>query len=129
MPTCDYCDGEELVYELGRGRGSVRRCIECLAIEQGKNKFRVPFDRWIAKDEIEPSDHSDDPVEEPFDPRAMDYRVVRSWFTVLARLKDDEPIVKRNPESPSGNISEETREFLTNVMGSDAHKRPSELRD
>ena len=128
MTVCDYCDGEELVYEIGTGRGSVRRCIECLAIEQGRNKFRPPFDRWIAKDEIEPSEHPDDPLEESFDPRAMDYRVARSWFTVLGRIQNDNPIVKDDPEAPGGNICEETREFLTNVMGEDAHKRPSELR-
>jgi hypothetical protein len=117
------------VYELEPSRGgTVHRCIECLAIEQGQQKFGMPFEVWLNKDEIEPTDHPDDPLEESFDPRELDYNVARSWFSVLARIKDDDPIVKRDPEAPAGNICDETREFLTNLMGSDAFKCPSELR-
>jgi len=128
MATCDYCDTDELVYELSPARGGkVHRCIGCLAIEQGQQKFSLPFERWLDRDEIEPSDHEDAPDFDPFDPRELDYNVARAWFTVLARLKDDERIVKRDADAP-GAIADETREFLTNLMGSDAHKRPSELR-
>jgi hypothetical protein len=128
MATCDYCDTGELVYELEPGRGgTVHRCIECLAIEQGQQKLSSPFDVFIDRDMIEPTDHPDDPIEEPYDPRELSYNVARAWFTVLARLKDDEQIVKRDADAP-GAIADETRTFLTNLMGKDAHKRPSELR-
>jgi hypothetical protein len=128
MPTCGYCDTDELVYELEPARGgTVNRCLECLAIEQGQQKFSRPFENWIDQDMTEPPDHPDAPDFEPYDPRAMDYRVAKSWFRVLARIKDDDPIVKRDPDA-IGTIAEETRTFLTNLMGSDAHKSPSELR-
>ena len=123
---CDYCDGTELVYELESDRGPVRRCIECLAIEQGQQQFSLPFDVWLDRDEIEPPDHPDAPDFDPFDPREHSYKTARAWFTILARLKDDEPIIKRDPEA-IGTVFEDTREFLINVMGKDAHKRPSEL--
>jgi hypothetical protein len=105
----------------------VNRCLECLAIEQGQQKLSSPFDVFIDRDMVEPSDHPDDPIEEPFDPRKLSYNVGRAWYTVLARIKDDDPIVKRDPDA-IGTIADETRTFLTNLMGSDAHKRPSELR-
>ena len=123
---CDYCDGDELVYELESGRGPVRRCIKCLAIEQGQQQFDLPFSVWIGRDEIEPPEHPDAPDMEAFDPREHSYEVARAWFRVLARLTSDDPVVKRDPDA-SGTIFEDTREFLTNVMGADAHKQPSEL--
>jgi len=125
---CDYCDGTDLVYEFHPGRGgTVHRCIECLAIEQGQQQLDMPFEVWINRDDIEPTDHPDDPIEDPFDPRKMGYETARAWFRVLARLKDDDPIIKRDPDA-IGTVAENTREFLTNVMGEDAHKRPSEIR-
>ncbi|WP_435065926.1 hypothetical protein [Halobaculum sp. EA56] len=125
--TCGYCDTDELVYELESDRGPVRRCIECLAIEQGQQQLSLPFDVWIDRDDIEPPEADDAPDFEPFDPVRSDYETARAWFSVLARLKDDDPIVKRDPDT-HGTIAESTREFLANVMGEDAHKRPSELR-
>jgi len=128
MATCDYCDGEELVYELHPGRGGVaHRCIECLAIEQIQQQLSLPFDAWVGRDDIEPTGHEDEPDFEPFDPTEHDYKTARAWSQVLARIKDDSAIVKRDPGG-FGTIFEDTREFLTNVMGSDAHKSPSELR-
>lgn len=128
-PTCDYCDSPELAYEMEEmTRGKVCRCIECLAIEQIQQQFTLPFDTWLDRDDIEPPDHPDAPDFEPFDPREHDYYTARAWATVLARLKDDDPIVKRDPEA-IGTIFEDTRESLINIMGSDAHKRPSELRN
>jgi len=125
---CDYCGTTELVYGLNPARGGkVHRCIECLAIEQGQQKVSMPFEAWIDKDEIEPTDDPDDPLEESFDPRKMDYEVTQAWWTVLARLKDDEPLIKSDPDA-IGTIADETREFLTNLMGKDAHKKPSELK-
>ena len=124
---CGYCDGTKLVYEFNPGRGgTVYRCIECLAIEQGQQQLDMPFEAFLDRDMIEPMDHPDAPDFEPYDPREMSYNVARAWFTVLARLKDDDPIVKRDPDA-IGTIADETREFLTNVMGADAHKSPSEL--
>lgn len=125
---CGYCDGSELVYEFHPGRGgAVYRCIECLAIEQGQQKFSLPFGAWIDRDDIEPMGVEGEPDFEPFDPREHDYQTARAWFTVLARVKDDDQIVKRDSDA-IGAIFEDTREFLINVMGSDAYKRPSELR-
>lgn len=128
---CDYCETDELVYELHPGRGgTVYRCIQCLAIEQGQQQFKLPFEVWLDRDDIEPPDQDefpDAPDFEPFDPREHSYMTARAWFTVLARLSEDDPIIKRDPDA-IGTIHEDTREFLVNVMGSDAHKRPSELR-
>jgi len=124
--TCDYCDTDELVYEFHPGRGgTVYRCIECIAVERGQSELQMPFGRWLERDEIEPM-HEDDDFE-AFDPREDNYLSARAWFTVLARLKDDEPIVKRDPEA-IGMIHDGVRDFLINVMGKEAHKRPSELR-
>lgn len=126
--SCDYCGTDGIVYELRPSRGgTVNRCIECLAVEQGQQKFGLPFDAWMDRDDVEPPEADDAPDFEPFDPREHDYLAARAWFQVLARIKDDEPIVKRDPDA-IGTIFEDTREFLINVMGSDAHKRPSDLR-
>ena len=126
---CDLCDTDELVYRLESDRGSVNRCIECLAIEQLQQQVNLPFEVWIDRDEIEPPDQDkfpDAPEFDPFDPREHSYETVRSWARVLARLKDDDPIVKRDPDA-IGTIFEDTRTFLTNFMGSDAYQRPSDL--
>jgi len=125
---CDYCDSEELVYTLQPERGAeVNRCIECLAIEQGQQKVKLPFGTWLDRGTVESPDADDAPDFEAFDPREHDYKTIQAWFRVLARLKDDDPIVERDPDA-IGTIFEDTREFLINVMGEDAHKRPSELR-
>lgn len=125
---CDYCGSDELVYQLELGRGgSVNRCIECLAVEQGQKQFSLPFEAWLDRDDVEPPEADDAPDFEAFDPREHDYKTARAWFQVLARIKDDEPIIKRDPDA-IGTIFKDTRDFLINVMGSDAHKRPSELR-
>lgn len=127
--TCDYCDTTNLVYRLESDRGAVNRCIPCLAIEQGQQKFQMPFEVWLDRDDIEPPDQDkfpDAPDFDAFDPREHDYKTARAWFTVLARVRSDKPILKRDPEA-IGTIFEDTREFLINFMGADAHKRPSEL--
>ena len=128
--ACDYCDGTELVYELNSDRGAVSRCLECLAIEQIQQKLSMPFERWIDRDMIEPPDKEefpDAPDFEAFDPTEHDYKTARAWARILARLKDDDPILKRDPKAV-GAVFEDTRTFVTNIMGADAHKRPSELR-
>lgn len=123
---CSYCGRSELAYQLESDRGPVVRCIPCLAIERGQQAFGMPFDVWLDRDMIEPMDVDEAPDFEPYDPREMTYYSARSWFKVLARINDDEPLVKRDPDAP-GTIYEDTREFLTNIMGADAHKKPSEL--
>lgn len=128
MPECGYCGTDELTYELSSDKGPVVRCIECLAIEQVQQQFSLPFDVWIDQDNIEPTDHEDDPLEESFDPRWHDYKTAQAWSKILARLKDDSPIIKEDPDT-YGTVFEDTREFVTNVMGADAHKKPSELRE
>lgn len=128
MATCDYCDADDLVYELNPARGgTVHRCIKCLAVEQIQQKVSLPFDVWIDRDDIEPPEGPDAPDMEAFDPREHDYKVIQAWSRILARLTDDDPILKRDPDA-AGAVFEDTREFVTNLMGSDAHKRPSELR-
>jgi len=127
MPKCSYCGTTDLVYELHPNGGTAYRCIECLAIERGQDKVRMPFEVWLERDDIEPPAGEDTPDFEPFDPRKDDYECVRAWFRILGRLKEDKPIIQRDPDA-IGAVCETVREFLTNVMGADAHKRPSELR-
>jgi hypothetical protein len=127
MSDCDYCGTDALVYELNPSRGgTVHRCLECLAIEQGQQQFGLPFEAWLDRDDIDPVDHEDAPEFEPYDLTEADYHRARAWFRILARIKDDNPILKRDPDA-LGAIYEDTRTFLTNLMGADAHKRPSEL--
>lgn len=123
---CGYCGRPELAYEIRSDRGMVTRCIPCLAIEQLQQKFSMPFEVWLDRDDIEPTDHPDDPLKESFDPREHDYKTVRAWSTVLARIVEDDPLVKRDPDA-IGTIFEDTREFLTNIMGSEAYHPPSEV--
>jgi hypothetical protein len=108
--TCDYCDGEKLVYELRSDRGQVARCIVCLAIEQGQQALGRPFDVFAERDE-EGQRHS--------------YEKAGSWFAILARINDDSPILK--PEDEDYSVDELTREFVENIMGSDAYEKPSEV--
>jgi len=123
---CGYCDSPDLAYELDSDKGPVVRCIPCLAIEQGQQGFSLPFEAWLDRDMIEPPEAEDAPDFEPFDPREANYESARSWFQILARIQQDDPLVKRDPDD-FGTIREETREFLVNFMGADAHKPPSEL--
>lgn len=126
--SCDYCGTDDLVYELSPARGGVvHRCIECLAVEQGQQQFSLPFEAWVEKDVIEPTGHENEPDFEPFDPRWHDYQTVRAWFTVLARVRDDDPILKRDADAV-GAVFEDTREFIEGVMGEEAYQRPSEIR-
>jgi len=109
---CDYCDGTELVYEFEEAtRGRCYRCIRCLALEQAQNQQR-PLESYGGLDD-ELLQHA--------------WQQTRDWLTILCRLVDDDPIIKRDPDTIS-TVEESTRTFLTNVMGADAHRRPSELR-
>lgn len=107
--TCDYCDGNDLVYELRSDRGPVKRCIPCLAIEQGQPK--VSWERF---------------QDYPEDLQKHTFQNAHDWLRILARIVDDDAIIKRDPDA-IGTVSEGTREFLTNIMGSDAHYPPSEV--
>ena len=112
--TCDYCGTEELVYEMSPMRGgTVHRCLECLAIEQGQQKLNLPLDSY--------DDLNDDLLQ-------SGYKGARSWFKVLARIKNDDPIVKRD-EDAIGTLPEDRREMLLNLMGSAAYYPPSEIID
>lgn len=128
MTECDYCGSSHMAYELNSDRGQVNRCITCLAIEQGQQKFSLPFEVWIDRDEVKPPEHDDAPDFEPFDPRKLDYNVAQAWFRILARIREDDPILKKD-EDAIGTVADETREFVTNIMGKDAYKRPSELKE
>lgn len=112
--TCDYCDSSTLVYELKSDRGLVERCIPCLAIEQGQQAMQIPID------DAEASDIFDN------DSICRRYTRGRDWFTVLARLSDDKPLVKRDDDELE-TLDESTRNFLTNIMGGDAYHPPSEV--
>lgn len=128
MVECGYCGSSELAYELESDRGVMNRCIRCLAIEQGQQKLSLPFDVWVDRDDIEPPEGDDTPDFEAFDPTRSDYETARAWFKILARIVQDDPIIKRDPDD-IGTVCDDTREFVTNIMGADAHKRPSELRE
>lgn len=120
--ACGYCGSEALAYELQSDRGQVTRCIPCLAIEQGQQRLRTPFEKFI---DFDPGVVYDS-EEEVRDSRRNSYEVCRAWWTVLARIQQDEPILERDPEA-IGAIHEYTREFLTNIMGAEAHQPPSEV--
>jgi len=107
--SCDYCDTTALVYELRSDKGVVNRCLPCLAIEQGQQGFQMPFEAFVDFEYAESS-----------------YESTRDWFRILARIRKDDPILKRDPDD-YGTVGESTRTFLTNFMGADAHKKPSEL--
>jgi len=106
---CDYCDTTDLVYELRSGKGPVNRCIPCLAIEQGQQQLDLPYEIF------EDADYAED-----------SYETAAAWFRILARWRSDDPILKRDPNA-LGTVHEDTRAFLQNFMGADAHKPPSEL--
>jgi hypothetical protein len=121
---CDYCGRTGLTYELQSDRGLKRRCIPCLAIEQGQRQFSLPFEAWLDREDVEPMGVEGEPDFEPFDPREHDYNTARAWFTVLARIVQDDPALKRDPDA-IGAIFEDTREFLENTMGKEAYQKPS----
>lgn len=106
---CDYCDSPDLTYELGTDRGPVKRCIPCLCVERAQ-----PGVHWELFDE-----YSDELQQSTL-------RNANDYLRVLARYRQDEPLVKRD-SSEVMTVSDEARTFLTNVMGADAHKSPSEL--
>jgi hypothetical protein len=110
-----------MAYELESRKGPVNRCIPCLAIEQGQQKFSLPYESWLSRDELEDMDG------ETFDPRKHDYKTAQAWFRILARIREDEPILLRNEDKISA-VFEDTRTFLINIMGEDAYKSPSELK-
>ena len=122
MTECDYCGNEHMAYRLESDKGPVNRCITCLAIEQGQQQFSLPFEVWVDRDELEAPDV------ESFDPRKHDYKTAQAWFRSLARIRQDEPILKKDSDA-IGTVFEDTREFLINIMGKDAYKRPSELKE
>lgn len=122
---CGYCDTTDLVYELNEmHRGAVHRCLECLAIEQGQQQLRMPFSKFMDFDPGVVYDSKQDVL----NARKHSYVTARAWFQILARIKDDEPPIKRDPDA-IGTVSSDVWEFLTNLMGEDAHKQPSELMD
>lgn len=109
--SCDYCERGELAYEMHSDRGKVVRCIPCLAIEQAQQKLRTPLDSY--------DDLDDDLLQ-------SGYQGARDWLTILARIQDDDPLIKRDPDA-IGTVSDRLRESLTNLMGSEAHYPPSEV--
>ena len=123
---CDYCGTDELVYEMSPMRGgTVHRCLECLAIEQGQQKLDTPFEEFIDNENHEESPIFED-AEDWDEHRRRSYEGARSWFRVLARIKNDDPLVKRD-EDAIGTLPEERREMLIRLMGSDAYCSPSEI--
>lgn len=120
---CDYCGRPELAYEMRSGRGVVTRCIPCLAIEQGQQQLDMPFAEFIDDSKYEDSLVFDD-AEDWDDHRKLSYESARDWLTVLARIQDDEVLVKSDSEAID-TLNEHTREFLMNIMGSEAHHPPS----
>lgn len=110
------------MYEFQLRGGPVYRCIWCIAVERGQDQLRKPFDVFV--------DFGPGVVveteEEAREMAKSSYNDARGWFQILSRLVDDDPIIKPDPEA-IGTVPENIRTFLTNVMGSDAHKRPSEL--
>jgi len=123
-PSCGYCGSENLAYELESGKGTVVRCIPCLAIEQGQQKIRMPFDRFV---DLEADGIVYDSDEELRERRQDNYEICRSWWVVLARIQQDDPIVIKDPGEFDTTLHEHTREFLTNIMGLDAHSPPSDV--
>lgn len=118
--ACGYCGSTALAYELDSDKGPLKRCIPCLAIEQGSQKLTAPFDRFV---DFTPG-HVYDTEDEKREAQKNQYESARSWFTILSRIQQDKPILKRDPED-FGTVHEWTRTFLTNIMGADAHKKPS----
>jgi len=109
---CDYCGADELVYEMEPMRGGiVTRCLECLAIEQGQQRLNMPLEAYEGLD--------DDLLE-------SSYVGARGWFKVLAKIKDDKPLVNRD-EDAIGTLPEARREGLLNLMGAAAYYSPSEI--
>jgi hypothetical protein len=123
---CDYCGRSKLTYEMRSNRGVVNRCIPCLALEQAQQQLKMPFDEFTNESKHEESPIWDD--QEDWDNhRRHSYESARDWLTVLARIQDDEPIVKRDPDAIGATLSEDSRESLINIMGSEAHKTASEV--
>lgn len=120
---CQYCDTDELVYELQSARGQAVRCIPCLAIERGNQQINMSFDRFV---DFETDGIVWETDEEKRESRKNSYEVCRSWWCVLGRIRQDDAILKRDSDD-YGAIHDWTREFLTNLMGSAAYYSPSEI--
>jgi len=125
QPECNYCERSELAYEMKSGKGMVTRCIPCLALEQAQQQLTSPFEEFIDNTKHEDSPIWDD-AEDWEKHRRLSYESVQDWLTVMARIQDDDPLVKRDPDE-IGTLNEHTRKFLTNIMGADAHHPPSEV--
>ncbi|WP_254810694.1 hypothetical protein [Natronosalvus amylolyticus] len=123
-PECDYCGTTDLAYELESGRGTVTRCIPCLAIEQGSQQLVKPFEKFVDNDAHEGSPVFDD-ADHWFEHRKIAYTAARDWYAILGRIRQDKPILKRNPDLAT--VHEHRRTFLTNIMGSAAFYAPSEI--
>jgi hypothetical protein len=109
--TCDYCGSDELAYELESDRGTVRRCLPCLAVERAQQKLSLDFETFVEADYAQSS-----------------YENARGWLNILGRLRQDRPILLRDEDDMRA-VHEHIREFLTNIMGEDAYKKPSEVHD
>ncbi|MWG36204.1 hypothetical protein [Halomarina oriensis] len=120
--ACSYCDSTALAYELNSDRGPVGRCIPCLAIERGQSGLRQPAESFL---DPEPSVVYD--TQEKWDEhREQTYTRTRDWYRILARIQQDDPLLKRNPED-IGTVHDSIRTFLTNIMGEEAHYPPSDV--
>lgn len=121
---CGYCDDTEMVYELRSDKGPVKRCIPCLAIEQGQQAFSLPFESYFETGDSIVFDSEEEELEH----KKRQYEDARDWYRVLARVRMDDPLIKRDPDD-FGTVNDSIRSFLTNIMGADAHKSPSELQE
>lgn len=123
--ACAACGSEDLAYELGTDRGRVRRCLLCLAIERGGAALTQPFEVFVDNDGWRESSIWD--TQEDYDDhRRHFYEQSRDWYRIAARIQQDDPVLKRDPEA-IGTVQDAIRTFLTNVMGSAAHYPPSEI--
>jgi hypothetical protein len=107
--TCSVCGADELAYELGSDRGTVARCLPCLAVERAQTD--CGWETFQRYDE---------------DLQQYMIETTNDWLRILARIRQDDPILKQDPDSIV-TVGGDTREFLTNVMGSAAHYPPSEI--
>jgi len=109
MTECQYCGTEEPVYEVElHRRENLTTCIPCLAVKRGQ-ELTSPDGSTYDRELLE-----------------ANYEAAYSWFTVLARIKQDRQIVKRK-EDEEHSIDADTRHFLSGVMGGEMYQKPSEI--